>query len=226
MKNWGDISYLFNGLGNNVSNSINYNDYASIKSGSYKKLLKAYYAEQKGTTSKTDTTSKKDKTASTTDTTGLAKMKAEATELKESANQLADNSLWKNADDDREKIVSKVESFVNNYNDVVGQKGKLSSSDVDSEYKWMTSMTSTMSNALSKIGITVNSDNTLKVDKEALADADIKNMKSLFKGTTSYAGQIAEKAGQIASAATKSSSIYSSNATLTSSLAGIFNQSV
>ena len=42
-----DYSYLFGGTQNvSTGSTFNLNDYASIKNGSYKKLLKAYYAKQ------------------------------------------------------------------------------------------------------------------------------------------------------------------------------------
>ena len=43
-----NISPLFGGNNqNNIFSSFNYSDYSLIKSGSYKKMMKAYYNDQK-----------------------------------------------------------------------------------------------------------------------------------------------------------------------------------
>ena len=57
-----NISSMFGGFGSNNSlGSFNFSDYASIKNGSYGKLMKSYYAEQKKSTraEKTDKSNQK-----------------------------------------------------------------------------------------------------------------------------------------------------------------------
>ena len=58
--NLNNASALFSSM-NSLSSGINFGDYNAIRNGSYRKLLKAYYADEKTATSKQNTTKKKDK---------------------------------------------------------------------------------------------------------------------------------------------------------------------
>ena len=226
MRDLSNISGLIGSLGSSSSSSFNLLDYAQIKNGSYGKLMKAYYNEQKSATkanSKTET-DKSSNVATDKDTTGLNKVQTEATALKDAATALQDKDLWKNAD--TEKITKAVKSFVTEYNDVITNSAKVSVKDVTSATNTMKSMTSTMSKALSSIGITVGSDNKLTVDEDKLKSADIKTVKAMFDGAYTYGGQIAEDASSVASAASRNSSLYTSNATLQNALGSIFSDGV
>lgn len=220
-----NISSLFGGLNTGAFSSINFSDYASIKNGSYKKLLKSYYGQQKpASTSKTDTTTKKKKTE-TTDNTGLTKMKTEAGELKKAAEAFNKDDLWKQTDGkyDMDKILSAIKKFASEYNDVIDQSAKVSSKEVSQQTGFMTSMSKTMSGSLEKIGVKFGDDGKMSIDEETLKKADAKDLKAMFSGSYSYASQIAQKASAISSAALRSFSIYSSNGTLSSALSGMFN---
>lgn len=220
-----NISSFFNNSKSNGFGSINFSDYALIKSGSYKKLMKSYYSQQKEATKKTDKTTKK-KTNEATDTTGLSKMKSEADGLKKAAEAFHQDELWKqkNGKYDMDKLASVVKTFANEYNDVLNQNSKVSSKDVSQQIGFMTSLSKTMSGSLSKVGVTIGADGKMFVDEEALKKADAKNVKSLFSGSYSYASQIAQKASAISSAAVRSASMYSSNGTLSSTLSSLFNK--
>ena len=105
-------------------------DYAAIKNGSYRKLMKAYYAKQDAEklSGKGDTSQK------------LTLMKTSADSLKKSADALNDSSLWEKKkikkkdektgeeieveDYDWDKITKAVKSFVEDYNDVVKEAGE------------------------------------------------------------------------------------------------------
>lgn len=221
--NLNNASALFSSM-NSLSSGINFGDYNAIRNGSYRKLLKAYYADEKTTTSKSTTTTNK-KDAYTTDNTGLSVMKKDADELKDSAKALSDSSLWKqtNGSYDMDKITKAVKDFASDYNDVISQSAKVSNKDVTQYKNWMSSMTSTMSKALSEVGVSVGVDGKLTVDEDTLKNADIKNLKSLFSGNTSYASQIEQKASNISSAALRNSSLYSSSGMLSGTLASTFS---
>lgn len=223
MSSWDSVSTLFSSLKTSGFSSINFSDYNSIKNGSYKKLLKSYYAEADTTAKKTSSTDKKKK-ADTTDKTGLTKMKQESDELKKSADALSDKDLWKttNGSYDMDKVTKAVKSFADEYNNVIDQSKKVDNKDVTQYKNWMSNLTNTLSNSLSKVGVTVDKDGKLSVDADALKKADSKNVKALFNGSNSYAGQISQKAANISSAALRNSSIYSSNGTLSSSLQSTF----
>lgn len=220
-----DISSFFNNSGADSFSSFNFADYASIRNGSYGKLLKSYYSQAKqSSTAKSDTDDKTDKTTDI-DTTGLSKMKKEADGLKSAADKLASDDTWQktNGSYDMEKIAGAVKSFADEYNDVISQSAKLGTKDVASQTGYMTSMTSTMSKALSKVGVTVGADGKLSVNEDTLKNADAKDVKSLFSGDYSYAGQISQKAAAISSAAVRNSSLYTSSGLLSSVLQGSYN---
>lgn len=223
-----NISSFFNNSRPSGFGSINFSDYALIKSGSYKKLMKAYFAQQKDTSAtKEDKTTKK-KPVDDTVTTTISKMKSEADGLKTAAESLNDADLWKQTkgEYDKDKITSAVKKFASEYNDVLNQSAKVNAKDVVQQTGFMTSMSKTMSNALSKIGVTIGADGKMSVNEDTLKEANMKDVKSMFYGSHSYGSQIAQKASAISSAALRSSSMYSSNGALSSTLASLFNQSI
>ena len=88
----------------------------------------------------------------------------------------------------------------------------------------MSSMTNTMSKALSKIGVTVGTDGKLSVNEDEMKKANVSSIKSLFSGSVSYGSQIADRASEISRDTVMNSSIYGSNGTLSSSLSNMFNK--
>lgn len=238
-----DFSSLFGGMNSGgLFGSVNLSDYASIKSGSYKKLLKSYYAEQKDTTqtsSKATTSTKKntiekildDKkkvSTHTVDKSGSTQMKRTADNLKAAAEALNSDELWEQTDGkyDMDKISSAVKTFVNEYNNTLTQSAKMTSKDVSTDIKYMNSMTGTMAKSLEKIGITVGLDGKMTLNEDTLKNADVSKVKSLFTGSVSYGSQIADKAASISKDAVLSASIYGSNGMLSNSLSGLFDKTV
>lgn len=232
MRNLSNVSSLFSSMSNSSSGSnslygFSLTDYSMIKSGSYGKLMKAYYNKDSKLSKMDDNssaTSSVNKLSESVDKTGLTKLKAEADGLKSSANKLSEDSMW-SADTDKTKITDAVKDFATKYNDVIEQSSKVSSTSVDNSAKWMKSLTSTMSNALSKVGVNVGTDGKLSVDEEALGKADVNSIKSLFKGDYSYGGQVSTKAQAIDSAVS-SLGTYNSGATYNNSLMSMFNVGV
>lgn len=213
-----NFSTFFGNSGNSGLGSINFNDLALIRRGSYKKLMKSYYSKDKETT-KNDKDDKTNKKTEFTDATGLTNMKKEADGLKNATETLNNNELWKqkNGEYDMDKIVSAVKTFVNEYNDVLNQNAKVSYKDVSQHTSYMTSLTKTLSGSLSKVGVTIGTDGKMSVDEETLKKADIKHVKELFSGTVSYVSQVGQKASAISSAALR-------NASLSGSLSGMFDR--
>lgn len=211
MRNYMNISSMLN---NSSTGSFNLMDYSMIKSGSYGKLMKAYYAKPGKVNSSHNSVanspvkdSVKDKfesAAASLDKSGVTKLKAEADALKKSAAELGSDKLWKmnNGEYDNAAITKAVKGFAEGYNKVIDQasKVKISSSDISNGIRWMESMTGTMSKALARVGITVGVDNKLSVNEDTLSKADMKSVKSLFEGSYSYGGQIEAKAQNLANA--------------------------
>lgn len=215
-----DYSLLLNGSASEASgSSFSLSDYASIKNGSYKKLLKTYYAKQDA-----------EKAAGTKDTSQrLTMMKSSADSLKKAADVLKTDSLWEKKkitkkDEktgaeteveayDWEAITKAVKSFVEAYNDVVDESGKSNTKDVLRNAAWMTNITSKTENLLAKIGIQIGKGNKLELDEDAIKKSDINVLKTLFQGHNSFANQISYKADRIGNAASRAGSGYTSNGT-------------
>lgn len=229
-----DFSTLFGGTSaassTGASNLLT--DYASIKNGSYGKLLKSYYAKQ-------DT----EKLSGTGDTSQkLTLMKSDADSLKKSADALNNDSLWEKKkikkkdetteeeteteDYDWDAITKAVKTFIEDYNDVVKTAGESNTRNVLRNAAWMTNMTDKNSNMLAKIGITIGKGNKLELDEEALKKADISAVKAVFKGHNSFAGKISQKAAGISSAANRASAIYTSSGSYSNPLSSLVSSRI
>lgn len=231
-----DVSALFSGSSNQSSGNI-LTDYASIKNGSYGKLMKAYYARQKvQSASETGDSAQK-----------LTLMRSSTDSLKKSADALNNASLWEKKkttkkdeetgeeieveDYDWDAITKAVKSFVTNYNAVVTQAGDFDNKNILRNAVWMTGTTNTYENLLAKVGISIGTGNKLELDENALKGADMGTLKSLFTGNGSLADKISQKASTLsnvaASAAVRANGIpYTSNGSYSDTLSKLYSSTV
>ncbi len=191
-----DYSYLFSGLNTaskNSSGSLSFlTDYALIKSGSYGKLMKAYYAE-KGNRSESKQIMKQTGTnaLSKDDAKTLTKVKGATDSLKDSADKLlakGSKSLFEQ--EDAEQIYSAVDEFVKDYNSVLDTMDSVNSTSILGRAKNMVQNTAVNSKLLEKVGITINENNSLSLDKETFLKADVNSVKNLFNGNGSFAYRV------------------------------------
>ena len=213
-----DYSYLFNNMQpTSTGGTFSLGDYAAIKNGSYKKLLKAYYAKQDAEKSTISSDAMKN--------SSLVKSSADA--LKKSANALNNEALWEKKEDyDWDAITKAVKSFVDDYNSLVKLAGNSDSKDVLRNAVWMTGMTEANDNLLSKAGITVGKGNQMELNEDILKKADISTLKTLFTGHNSLADKIATKANSISNAAARTSGTYRNNGTYSNTLAELASSKV
>lgn len=213
-----DYSYLFNNMQpTSTGGTFSLGDYAAIKNGSYKKLLKAYYAKQDAEKSAISSDAMKN--------SSLVKSSADA--LKKSANTLNNEALWEKKEDyDWDAITKAVKTFVDDYNSVVKLAGNSDSKDVLRNAVWMTGMTEANDNLLSKAGITVGKGNQMELNEDVLKKVDIRTLKTLFTGHNSLADKIATKANSISNAAARTSGTYKSNGTYSNALAELASSKV
>ncbi len=188
-----DYSFLFRNLGSSGGAAANLNflsDYASIKNGSYGKLMKAYYAQSEDTDSKVSSLVNKNSNSTSSDTVKtLANVQNTTDALKESADALlktGKNSVW-SEEKITDAVYNAISTFVDDYNSVVAAADDVNSTSILSRTSSLTGSTTANANLLEKVGITVGSDNTLKLDKEAFMKADFSTVKGLFNGNGSYA---------------------------------------
>lgn len=225
-----DYSTLLSSLSSSSSSSSSsisgiLGDYASIKNGSYAKLLKAYYSKQSA-----------EKTSDSTDSdTTLSTVKSGASSLQSAASALTSSSLYQqgsysvtsadgktttSSDYDYDSIYKKVSAFVDSYNTMVKSGAASSTDSINTKTTNLISLTSKNANELKAVGITAASDGTLSVDENTFKKADINTIKILFQGSGSYADSVANKATlvyQLASNKLSDSSSYSASGSYNSS---------
>lgn len=219
-----DYSSLFSSLSSNNKSSLssltgNFTlaDYASIKNGSYKKALKAYYKkvvdeDKKTTTSeKRNPYRKKTSDVSSEYTSELSKVDSNAEKLKSSIAALnkngsksvfAEKDITVKNDDgttvttkgyDRDAIYNSIKSFADNYNALIKSGRNTGSANVQRQTNNLIKYTSANESKLKEVGITINDDNTLSLDKDILKGSNIDDLTSLFKGSGSYASTISSR---------------------------------
>lgn len=242
LNNSSNISSLFGSLSSNGTSDSLLSDYASLKNGSYKKLMKAYYKEM-GSGSTSDSESSK-KTSSSKQTAADKKsiaIKDAVSSLAESADALTNSSLYakktittkdengneaETLDYDRDAIYDAVSAFVTNYNKAVSTAADNGSDRVLRQTINMQSATTTNAKMLAKIGITIGKDKTLSVDKETLNKADVATIQSIFGNGGSYGSTISSKASLIYSSASHQASTKSSYSSNGSYLDKILNGNI
>lgn len=225
--NSSSISVLFSGLnsGNNSSSagfgSIDLSTYNSIRTGSYKQLLKAYY-----TKNPVDTSSNKDNDSTTT----ISSQKINATKTKDAASAVVSDaqslksvSLWnkksvKNEDKtttdkyDTDAIYKAVSAFVSDYNSMIDAAGDSDDKAVLRTAANVVNNTKQNSALLKQLGITVDSKNKLSIDEDTFKKSDMAVAKSVFYGTASYGQSVAASASLIySSASTQLSKLQTQN---------------
>lgn len=213
------INSLFS---SSTSSSSWLTDYMTIKNGSYKKLLKAQYANEaaeKGTSSTGGSTSS---SLTSVQKNELLNSKTDADSLRTAASKLStrgSKSLFKSEQQevtdeetgetklvnsyDMDAIADAVKSFADSYNKVVDSSLTPSNAQLTKKAAVMINTTKMNKSLLADIGITIGSNYKLTIDEEKLKKADINKVMSLFNGTGSYASQISTKASEISSIASK-----------------------
>ena len=230
------VSTLFSSLGSSKSTGsglfgINLSEYASIRSGSYGKLMRSYFSmdSTKGTSKSDDSTKNTIEDLATTTSTSkdstktLAAIESDAKELTDSAKALYTRSNTKvftkdsGGSYDTDKIYKAVKRFADDYNSMLDTAGKSSTNRIFQSVSSMKNETSYNEKALKEIGITVDEKTgKLSVDETTFKSADTEKIKNLFNGTGSYAYSVATKAAMTESYAKSEaakSNTYTKNGT-------------
>ena len=184
---------------------INYSDYATIRNGSYTKLMKAYYKKAASDDPSSSSVSAATSTSKDSSKT-LANIESAADDLKKASETLrtnGDKSLFtkKQTTDkdgkvsyeyDTDKIYKAVSDFVDSYNKMLKEGGDSNTNSILRSTKSMVNLTKANSNMLSMVGITIGTDNKLSID-------DMNTVKSLFHTTGGFGYQTSVQAGMIES---------------------------
>lgn len=218
-----DVSYLFSSLGSGaagVAGSNFLSDYASIKNGSYLKLMKAYYGSPSDafkSAVKNNTSVRRPSSMPQTaeETKTLNEVQKSSDALKESADALLTTGAKsvfakkditvkdENGVETTEKgydtagIYNAVNKFVDSYNSVIQASDKAGNENIDRRTANMMNTTTVNLKSLLSVGISVNKDGTLSLDKDTFMDADMSTVKTLFNGNGSYAYRVSAQASMI-----------------------------
>lgn len=212
-----DVSYLFSSLGSGAAGTAGSDfllQYASIKNGSYAKLMKAYYNET-GSSAVNSLVNKTVSSASQEDTKKIAEVQKTTDSLKESADALlakGKDSLFAMKDIvtkdengvettskgyDTAAIYKALDEFVKDYNDVIDSVNQVDNNSIVNRTATMVNASIVNKDMLNSIGITINEDSTLSLDKATFEKADMGKVKRLFNETGSYGYSVSAQASLI-----------------------------
>ncbi len=222
-----NYSSLLNSMGDSSSASW-LSDYATIKNGSYGKLMKAYYSELKTDAVSASSSAAKTGSKRRSSKNILEKLEAEKknpkvskeaqksnaaltnglSALRSSVSTLRNRNTFTNTADGpsaAKKTVSAVKAYVKDYNDVVTAAKGSTLTNKTAYVANMMNSTSANANKLANIGITVNKNGTLSLDETKLKATNVAKVQDLFSSADvmSYGSTIASRL-QIAGAETKS----------------------
>ena len=210
-----DNSYLFQGLSSSGGDAGNLNfisDYASIKNGSYGKLMKAYYggagssySASSGTKAKTNNVldkileekknpkvSKETQEANSNLTSGISSLKNTVTTLQNDKTYTTSDGTSA-----ADKVSSAIKNFVSQYNDVVSNAKNSTLAGKTSHVAGMMRSSQVNADKLAEIGITINGDGTLQLNEGRLKSTDISKVQELFSkdDITSYGSTVMSRLG-------------------------------
>ena len=198
-------------------------DYASIKNGSYGKMMKSYYAKIK---EEDDTSSSK--SSSKEKETDAASASA-ARKFYETATGMSGLDY---SADNIDELYEKVSAFVKDYNSMMTAASKSSNSTVKAQADALNDYTYQNYKLFSKIGITMNADRTLSIDEDIFKKVDEKTgatnvptLTTLFKGIGSFADKAADRASKIYREAGEGESVTSSKAKYAGSTGSVSSSS-
>ena len=209
------LSNLFSSLGGSSSGgsglSSILSDYASIKNGTYRKLMRSYYgtAQSSGIASsgskssssniidkileekRNPKVSKDVQEANSNLISGLSTMKTSVAAL-QNDKTYTDTQNGQTAAD---KVVSAVKAYVSDYNNVVTAAKGSTLSNKTAYVANMMSSTAASADKLEEIGIRINSNGTLELNEAKLKSADISKVQDLFssKDIMSYGSKVASR---------------------------------
>ena len=91
---------------------------------------------------------------------------------------------------DTSELEKRVEAFVSTYNNFVESAGELDDATVARNMKKIKKLSQEQEEAFAKIGITVQSNGSLKLDKDTLKEAGIRKINNVFGNETDYGTEL------------------------------------
>lgn len=207
-----DFGSFFSTSGSSSSSGMSnfLSDYASIKNGSYGKLLKSYYKKANSSSSsssakRTSTTvddilrekMQRERKVETAESKAYTKVKSTTNDLQKSVDKITNSKtlfeekLLTSVDEngvetkefgyDKDAIYNAVSDFVKSYNSVLTAANSTGNSSITSRMDSVVKATYDNRDGLKQLGITIKADNTLSIDKDAFMKADMGKVQDIFK---------------------------------------------
>lgn len=215
MNFWNSTNSIFGSGSSNSSTNLYslFSERASIKNGTYKRLLKSYFStvggDSNGTTAAKNrrsssniidellkekmypTVSKETQETNSNLTSGLGSLQSSVSALQKSSTY----EDTENGSTAAEKVVSAMKSYVTSYNNVVTASKSSTLTNKTAYVANMMSTTSKNANQLAEIGVTLKQDGTLQLDETKLKNTDISKVQKLFSSDNiqSYGSTIASR---------------------------------
>lgn len=228
-----DYSFLFSNLNgsknnNNIFNSINLSDYNSIKSGTYGKLLKEYYKKTETEESASDTKKNNNTKSDSEAIKELKQIQTDANALRDAAGKLMQRgSSSALGSDDMNKAYAAVKDFADKYNTLMEEGSESDSKSIKRTAEGMVDLMKDYEESLNEIGITIDKDNKLVVDKDTFMKSSMDNVQDLFRGNNSLSYLTSMRAVSISNTAyseSNQSNLYTGNGSYTAPNTGdMFN---
>lgn len=187
-----------------------FSDYASIRNGSYGRLLKSYYSMNNDSGSSVSGSKKsssknildqlleerRNPTVSTEVQNANSNLTSDISALSRSVTTLQGEKTYQDSEDGKTtaatKVTSAVKSFVDNYNSTVKDAKKSTLSGKTSHVAAVMRATKENTDKLAEIGITLNSNGTLMLNEKKLKEADVSKVQEMFstKDIMSYGSTV------------------------------------
>lgn len=211
-----DYSFLFGGSSSSNDNSgFSLNDYASIKNGSYGKLMKAYYKEQKNEGKSAEEVKRETQTKGVeySEISSLAdKFDKSVSKLLSPSSDLFslkdktttdENGIETTTQEyDMDSIVGALKDMAKSYNEFMSKATKSTNKNVARRAENLVGQMTEYMKSLSKVGVKFSDDGTISIDEDKVRKTDVSALKRAFGGNDSMLGQISNKVSQIGTAAT------------------------
>lgn len=206
-----DYSNLFSSLPKKDESTNGFENLAtefnSIRSGSYGKLLSAYYKKMNSGDSATEAIQK--------ETANRQLVGGNASSLKSAAKTLSKLDFSDDSEAGKAKNLKAVKDFISSYNSVIDTADDVNSKSILQNAVWMTNITKKSAGLLNELGITIGENNQLTLDETKWANANASTKSALFNGRQGFAEKMVYKAGQMtnfsAEKASYTASAYKNN---------------
>ncbi len=227
-----DYSNLFQSSSSAGSGNSNFfSDYASIKNGSYRRLMKSYYGKANNAASSSSGSKsrsnnvldklleeKKNPKVSKEVQEANANLTAGISSLKSSVSTLQNEKTYTdtpNGSTAAEKTVSAVKDYVTNYNNLVTAAKGSTLTGTTSHVANMMNATAANKDKLAEIGVRVNANGTLTLNEAKLKTVDTSKVQEVFSkdDKMSYGSAVASRLRFAGSSSTTSTSSKTDSST-------------